>query len=412
MSTQSSPPIWTIFPFIGILLSITFFPWIFVNFWKKNSNKALVALGWSIPILFYYRTEISSLFHTFKDYISFISLIGSLFVICGGVFLRGDLRAKPSVNLCFLGVGALLANVIGTTGASMILVRSFLKTNSERANTWHLPLFFIFLVSNFGGLLTPLGDPPLFLGFLNGVPFHWTAFALFLPWALAVSILLVVFYLWDRWAYGRETPKSIALDESRIQPLRLKGKRNFIFLGGVVGAVFLPSPLREIVMILLAALSFYFTPKEYHRENLFGFHPILEVAALFAGIFITMTPVLQILEIRGSQLHLTKAWQYFWMSGSLSSFLDNAPTYLTFFHLAKSLHSGGGVAGVPEHLLKAISMGSVLMGANSYIGNGPNFMVKAIADEQGFKTLSFGAYLFMAILILFPIYFLLTWVFF
>jgi Na+/H+ antiporter NhaD/arsenite permease-like protein len=411
MPHSSSPPLWTLLPFAGILLCIALLPLFLTHFWEKNRNKGVVVLVWSLPILFYFHSDLSSLVHTLKDYFSFISLIGSLFIISGGIAITGDLRGKPSTNLGFLGLGAILANIIGTTGASMLLIRPFLKTNRERKNTWHLPLFFIFIVSNVGGLLTPLGDPPLFLGYLNGVPFHWT-FSLFPEWFTAVTILLTVFYGWDYWAYRREGPGALKLDEQRVEPLRLKGTRNFILLAGIVGAVFLPSPWREIIMIALAVLSYRLTPQSIHKLNQFSFFPIIEVAILFIGIFITMTPPLQILEIRGGELGLTKPWQFFWTSGALSSFLDNAPTYLTFFNLAKGLHVEGGIAGVPEVLLKAISTGAVFMGANSYIGNGPNFMVKAIADEQGFKTLNFGAYLLMAMVILVPIYLLFTWIFF
>ncbi len=339
-----------------------------------------------------------------------MALIGSLFVISGGISIQADLEAKPLTNTLFLALGAVFANFIGTTGASMLLIRPFLKTNRERKNTWHLPLFFIFMVSNIGGCLTPLGDPPLFLGYLNGVPFSWT-FSLFPEWLFAISLLLLIFFVWDHRAYSREKPEDLKKDRQFVEPLKIRGVINFFLLGGVVGSIFLPTPLREIIMMALAFLSYFTTKNEIHKQNEFSFSPILEVAILFLGIFITMTPTLEILKTEGSRLHLTEPWQFFWVAGTLSSFLDNAPTYLTFFNLAKGLHEGGGIAGVPELLLKAISLGSVFMGANSYIGNGPNFMVKAIADEQGFKTLSFGAYFLMAMVILFPIYFLITWVF-
>ncbi|MFO1519153.1 MAG: sodium:proton antiporter [bacterium] len=361
-----------------------------------------------MPTLIYSSHDLSPLSHTLTEYLSFLSLVGSLFIISGGIAVRGNRRSTPGTNLTF-SAGAVLANLIGTTGASMLLVRPFLRTNRERKRTWHLPLFFIFIVSNAGGLLTPLGDPPLFLGFLNGVPFHWTL-SLFPEWLLVISLLLALFFFWDRKVYRLESIESLREDESAYEPIRIEGGINFILLMGVIGSVFLPTPWREIAMIALSVVSYKATSEEIHRHNQFSFFPIVEVAILFAGIFVTMTPVLEILEIRGSSLHLTQPWQFFWVSGSLSSFLDNAPTYLTFFNLAKGLHEGGGIAGVPEALLRAISLGSVLMGANSYIGNGPNFMVKAIADEQGFKTLNFGGYLLMAVLILFPIYFLLTWI--
>jgi Na+/H+ antiporter NhaD/arsenite permease-like protein len=332
-------------------------------------------------------------------------------VISGGISVEGDLQATPFNNVIFLALGTILANFIGTTGASMLLIRPFLKTNSQRKRTWHLPLFFIFTVSNGGGLLTPLGDPPLFLGFLNGVPFHWTL-SLWPEWITAVGTLLVVFFIWDRWAYRLEEAGNLSRDKTEIIPLKIEGGGNFIFLVGIVGAVFLRTPWREMAMIFLSTLSYFSTAKKIHRRNQFTFFPVLEVAILFAGIFITMTPALMLLESKGAELPLTKPWHFFWASGIISSFLDNAPTYLSFFELAKGLHAGGAIAGIPEALLRAISIGSVLMGANTYIGNGPNFMVKAIADEQGFKTLNFGGHLLMSLLILFPIYFLFTWIFF
>src|SRR5262245_33282568 len=222
MSTLHTPPLWTILPFAGILLSIALFPLFGPHFWEKNRNKGLVALAWSLPTLLYFVSDLSPLFHTLKDYFSFLSLIGSLFVISGGISVTGDLRGKPSTNVVFLGLGALLANVIGTTGASMLLIRPFLKTNSERERTWHLPLFFIFIVSNVGGLLTPLGDPPLFLGYLNGVPFHWTL-SLWPQWATAVGTLLIVFFIWDHIAYGRERLQALAKDETMTEPVRIRG---------------------------------------------------------------------------------------------------------------------------------------------------------------------------------------------
>jgi len=402
--------LWLTLPFIGILLSIALLPLFCHSFWEKNKNKAWVSLLCSLPVLFYFRNDFSHLSHSLEEYFSFMALIGSLFVISGGISIQADLEAKPLTNTLFLALGAVFANFIGTTGASMLLIRPFLKTNRERKNTWHLPLFFIFMVSNIGGCLTPLGDPPLFLGYLNGVPFSWT-FSLFPEWLFAISLLLLIFFVWDHRAYSREKPEDLKKDRQFVEPLKIRGVINFFLLGGVVGSIFLPTPLREIIMMALAFLSYFTTKNEIHKQNEFSFSPILEVAILFLGIFITMTPTLEILKTEGSRLHLTEPWQFFWVAGTLSSFLDNAPTYLTFFNLAKGLHEGGGIAGVPELLLKAISLGSVFMGANSYIGNGPNFMVKAIADEQGFKTLSFGAYFLMAMVILFPIYFLITWVF-
>ena len=406
-----SPPLWTLFPFVALLLCIALAPLFFGHFWEKNKNKAWSALVCSLPILFYFGKNFHPLLDSLEEYFSFICLIGSLFIISGGISIEGDLKAKPTTNLLFLAIGAILANLLGTTGASMLLIRPFLKTNSERKHTWHQPLFFIFIVSNFGGLLTPLGDPPLFLGYLNGVPFTWTL-SLFPVWIFAVGILLNVFYLWDKVAYQKEISADLLQDATQTSPLKIKGLFNLILLMGVIGAVSLHSPFREMMMMGLALLSFFKTSPKIHEYNQFSFSPIIEVAILFAGIFITMTPALQFLQSHAHELHLTHPWQFFAASGILSSFLDNAPTYLTFFNIAKGLHISGGVAGVPERLLQAISIGSVFMGANSYIGNGPNFMVKAIAEQQGFKTLNFGAYLLMAMVILGPLYILIGFVFF
>lgn len=404
---------WPLLPFVGLLLSIAIAPLFFCHAWERHRTQILIVLLWSLPTLFYYGVHIHPLLHSLHEYASFICLIGSLFIISGGVSLEGDLQAKPKTNLAFLGIGAILASLIGTTGASMLLIRPFLKTNSERKHTWHLPVFFIFIVSNFGGLLTPLGDPPLFLGFLQGVPFEWT-FKLFKEWAIAIGILLVLFFIWDSRAYQKETLQDIQRDDRQIQPLKMRGGLNFILLSGVIGAIFFPSPYREILMIVLSILSYKLTRKEIHRFNQFSFGPIAEVAILFAGIFITMTPVLSILQLKAPSLGIQTPSQFFWATGVLSSFLDNAPTYLTFFNIAKGLSVSTDIliAGVPEHLLEAISVGAVFMGANSYIGNGPNFMVKAIAEQQGFKTLNFGAYMLVAAIVLGPIYLLFTYLYF
>lgn len=406
-----SPPPWTLIPFITLLLFIALAPLFWGHFWEKHKSKGLIAFLCSIPTLIYFGKEFHPLLHSLEDYFSFMCLIGSLFIISGGISIEGDFKAKPQTNTLFLALGAVLASLIGTTGASMLLIRPFLKTNSERKITWHQPLFFIFIVSNFGGLLTPLGDPPLFLGYLNGVPFRWT-FSLLPEWCISISLLLTLFFIWDSITYRKENLQDLIRDEKEQSPLKIQGIFNFILLGGVIGSIFLHSPWREILMIGISLISFFKTPQKIHRYNQFNFNPIIEVGILFLGIFITMTPVLQYLQFHAPNLNITQPWQFFWSSGILSSFLDNAPTYLTFFNIAKGLHSSGGIAGVPEHLLQAISVGSVFMGANSYIGNGPNFMVKAIADEQGFKTLSFGAYLFMSTVILWPIYLLFTWLFF
>ncbi|MCE9623915.1 MAG: sodium:proton antiporter, partial [Deltaproteobacteria bacterium] len=281
-----------------------------------------------------------------------------------------------------------------------------------RQHVFHIPIFFIFLVSNAGGLLTPLGDPPLFLGFLRGVPFIWTL-RLFPIWAFMVGFLLFIFYLWDRRSYAKEVHPESLEDIPGGGSLRTSDKVNFWLLGGIIASVFLPAPWREMGMAFMALGSWFLTPRLLRVENSFTFYPIIEVAVLFAGIFITMCPALILLAEHGREFGLQHPAQFFWVTGGLSSFLDNAPTYLTFFSIAHGMPGGTAtVAGVPEPLLLAISAGAVLMGANSYIGNGPNFMVKAIADEAHFKTPNFFAYIGYAAVILGPLYALVTWIFF
>ena len=397
-------PCWSVIPFVCLLLMIAILPIVAPHFWESNRNRGILVSMISLPVLIlFFKNNPSVMLHSIEEYFSFIVLLASLYVISGSIFVIGDLRATPMVNTLFLTVGAILANFIGTTGASMVLIRPFLKTNSERQKTHHLPLFFIFIVSNCGGLLTPLGDPPLFLGYLQGVPFFWTL-KLFPAWLLMIGLLLMIFFIWDWRAYRTETREALRLDQSRIQPLRLRGWRNLFLLGGVLYGVFLPSPWRELLMIHMTILSWIIGPKAVRQMNRFSWAPIVEVIILFAGIFITMVPALMLLKQHALAFGISKPWQFFWMTGLLSGFLDNAPTYLTFLTLAQGLGLPAEVAGVPESLLMSISMAAVFMGANSYIGNGPNFMVKAIADHSGFKTPSFFLYMLYATGVLFPLY--------
>jgi Na+/H+ antiporter NhaD/arsenite permease-like protein len=404
--------LWTVVPFVGLLLSIALLPLRTPRFWERHRNKALVAALWSLPIavLFLLRAP-HELLLSVKDYASFLILLTALFVISGGVVVRGDIRATPLVNAAFLLIGAVLANFVGTTGASMLLIRPLLQTNRERHRTVHLPIFFIFLVSNIGGCLTPLGDPPLFMGLLKGVPFFWTL-RLFPVWAFTVGAVLLVFFVFDSYQYDRETMKDLIRDRERVVPLRLKGTLNFAWVGGVVGAMFLPFPAREGALILMAGLSLATTRRSLREENRFTYDPILEVAILFAGIFVTMVPALLILNTRAAELGMTRPWQFFWATGGLSSFLDNTPTYLAFFALAQGLGLGGVPAGIPPLVLKAISAGAVFMGANSYIGNGPNFMVKCIAENYKYRMPSFFGYMAYSGAVLIPLYILVTLVFF
>ncbi len=405
-------PWWSVLPFLGLLLAIAILPLTAPSWWEDHKHKAWVGLAFSVPIvLVILHHEPVELARTLHDYLAFIALLGSLFVVAGGIVLDGDLLATPAVNTAFLVLGALLANLIGTTGASMVLIRPFLRTNSERRHIAHLPIFFIFLVSNIGGCLTPLGDPPLFLGFLKGVPFFWTL-SLWPEWAAMVGILSALFYAYDAYWWGRETETAKRRDRAHIVPLRLRGRRNLLCLVGILWAVFLREPWRELVMVAMALLGYRWTPHDYRRKNAFTFLPIAEVAILFAGIFITMVPALVLLKANARYVGITQPWHFFWCTGALSSFLDNAPTYLTFVSLGQGLGLGGPFLGIPERLLQAISLGAVFMGANTYIGNGPNFMVKAIAEEQKVKMPSFFGYMAYSGAILLPLFLVVTLIFF
>ena len=407
------PPLAWALPFVGLLLSIAVLPLAAPHFWESNLRKLGVAAILAAPVLvLYLRSYPRALVHTAEDYVSFIVLLGGLFVISGGILLEGDLEATPRTNAALLGAGAVLASFVGTTGASMLLIRPLLQTNRERKHVAHTVVFFIVLVSNIGGCLTPLGDPPLFLGYLLGVPFTWTL-RLFGPWLFTTALVLAVYVLWDRRAHATEARPDLKRDFYEVRRLRIAGKENFVLLLGVLAAVaFLTAPWREVVIVGLSVLSWARTDPGLHEANRFTFHPILEVATLFAGIFVTMLPALHILQARGAELGVREPWQFFWATGALSSFLDNAPTYLTFLALGRSLHLPADVVGVPNALLTAISLGAVFMGANTYIGNGPNFMVRSIAEERGVKMPSFGGYMLYSGGVLIPVFVVVTFIFF
>jgi Na+/H+ antiporter NhaD/arsenite permease-like protein len=400
-------------PFALLLLGIAIIPLAAPHFWESNARKLLVSTVLGAPVLALYVThDPGELLRTARDYVSFMVLLGSLFVISGGVLMDGDLEARPWVNTSFLALGTLLASVIGTTGASMLLIRPLLHTNAERRYVVHTVVFFIFLVSNIGGSLTPLGDPPLFLGYLAGVPFTWTL-RLAPIWMFTTVVLLLIYFIWDTRMHKREPPERVALDAVQIAPLRVVGTENLVLLGGIVAAAaFLSAPWRELAMVALAALSWLRTAEHIHRANHFTLHPILEVAVVFLGIFVTMIPALNILRGRGAELGMNRAWHYFWATGVLSTFLDNAPTYLSFLALAQGQHLTPEVVGVPDKILKAISIGAVFMGANSYIANGPNFMVRSIAESRGIKMPGFGSYMLYSGAILIPVFLIVTLVFF
>jgi Na+/H+ antiporter NhaD/arsenite permease-like protein len=402
-----------VLPFVAMLLAIAVCPLWIPHWWESNRNKLIVSAVLGLPVLATYGVRHPALLlHTAEDYVSFTVLLAGLFVIAGGVLLRGDLVATPVTNTGFLALGGILASFVGTTGASMLLVRPLLQTNSERTRVKHTVVFFIFTVSNIGGMLTPLGDPPLFLGYLAGVPFTWT-FRLWPPWALMLAVLLAAYFIYDSVQFSREPLTAIRRDRTRVEPLRVHGALNAVWLIGVVLAVaFLHAPWREGVIVSLAGLSVWLTPQPIRRDNGFSAGPMVEVAVLFAGIFLTMIPALELLRLRGGELGVREPWQFFWASGLLSSFLDNAPTYLTFLALAQGLRLPADLVGVPATILAAISVGAVAMGANTYIGNAPNFMVKAIAEEAGVKMPSFFGYMLYSSAVLLPLFVVITLVFF
>jgi len=447
-------------PFVILLLCIAILPLIpsVAHWWHHNSNKLIISgvLG-AIALIYYllrgtgfghapdvaapgFQTVLKVLDHAvLAEYIPFIILLFSLYSICGGIILRGDLKAKPSTNTAFLAAGTLLASFVGTTGASMLFIRPLLQTNKERRYVVHTVVFFIFLVSNIGGSLLPVGDPPLFLGYLRGVPFLWT-FGLWPEWLFCSAVLLTLYYLVDRYYYGKEPPLEHMLDETQVQPLQLNGALNFVWLLGVVLAVALIVPgknfpgtnyiipeqtthpghyIREIVMLIMVGLAWVTSSPQVRRDNDFNFGAIFEVAALFIGIFITMQVPIEILQIKGPNLGLDTPAKFFWATGSLSSFLDNAPTYVVFFSTANAMtHAAGpGILQLVDgnfirtDLLVAISLGAVFMGANTYIGNGPNFMVKSIAEASGVRMPSFFGYMLWSVGILIPLFILVTFVF-
>lgn len=412
-------------PFVLMLLSIAIGPVVAGHWWEKNINKLIVALVLGIPTAIILVTQ--GFGHELQhqvvfDYIPFVLLLGGLFTVTGGIRLSGDIRATPGVNTLFLGIGAILASLMGTTGAAMLLIRPVLETNKQRKHTVHTVLFFIAIVANAGGLLTPLGDPPLFLLYLRGAPFTW--FLKLAPEALIIDlVLLATYYIIDRINYAKESVKDIARDVTEVKPLRLEGSVNFIWLLGIVASVAFineqyieviktGSPywkfLREGAIILMMVLSLITTKRKVREANRFTWDPILEVAFLFIGIFITMTPALIFLQEHASSMGLHSPLHFFFATGALSGFLDNAPTALAFHSVASGLPEAAGVsyvAGIPEILLKAISMGAVLFGSMTYIGNGPNFMVKAIAEAEGIKMPSFFAYMYkFSLIILLPLF--------
>jgi Na+/H+ antiporter NhaD/arsenite permease-like protein len=363
------------------------------------------------PVAILYARRPAALINALEEYAAFVVLLAGLYAVSGGLVLRGDLVATPLTNTAFLAAGGTLASLIGTTGASMVLIRPLLHTNAERTLVWHTVVVFIFVVSNCGGMLTPLGDPPLFLGYLQGVPFAWPL-RLWKPWLFLMATLLALHWVWDTWAFRREPAAAALADRIRVQPLRLAGGVNLLWLGGIVLAVLvLPGGWREAGIVAAGAAAWITTPPALRRENRFTAAPMLEVAAVFLGIFVTMIPALELLRARGAELGVREPGQFFWATGVLSAFLDNAPTYLAFLAIAQGLPLPDEVVGVTHGVLAGISLGAVCLGANSYIGNAPNFMVRAIAEEEGVAMPGFFAYMAWAAAILLPLYAALAWLF-
>jgi Na+/H+ antiporter NhaD/arsenite permease-like protein len=430
-------PLWSCLPFAGMLLSIAFIPLVAPQFWHHHFGK--IAAFWAallgLPFVFAFKwAAVHQLLHILlADYVPFIILLWSLYTVSGGILLRGTLRGTPLVNTLLLLVGTVMASWMGTTGAAMLLIRPLLNANRHRKNRTFMVVFFIFLVGNIGGSLTPLGDPPLFLGYLHGVPFFWT-FEVLPHTLMMVLMLLAVYFALDTYHYRREGLAARPAPGAGV-PLKVEGYYNFAILAGVVMAVLMSGIFdwgeidvlgvhravqdwaRDLLLIALGGLSLALTPTQLREDNNFSWFPIIEVAYLFVGIFVTMLPCLLILKagpsgalaflINGVQ----EPWHYFWVSGGLSAFLDNAPTYLTFFSTAL----GSFYPGMPEVqavplliserviFLQAVSSGAVFFGAFSYIGNAPNFMVRSISEEQGTPMPSFFGYIFKyAVIFLLP----------
>ncbi|WP_414691455.1 sodium:proton antiporter [Noviherbaspirillum sp.] len=438
---------WWGIPFAGLLLSIAFCPLFTPAFWHHHFGK--VSLAWSLAFLlpcavtFGSAAAVGTAVHALiAEYIPFIILVTSLFVVAGGISLRGNLHGTPELNTGLLALGTVLASIMGTTGASMLLIRPLIRANDNRKHAVHIVVFFIFLVSNAGGSLTPLGDPPLFLGFLKGVDFFWTMKNIFPETLFLCAALLAIFYLLDRHYYhNKEEALPPVLDPTPDSPLRFNGKMNFILLAAIVGLVLmsglwhpgigftvlgteveLQNLVRDTLLVAVIFISLWITPKEARKDNEFSWGPIQEVGKLFAGIFITIIPVIAMLRAgeSGAFAPVVQAVtdgsgqpinaMYFWATGLLSSFLDNAPTYLVFFNTA-----GGDPAVLMTTLastLAAISCGAVFMGANSYIGNAPNMMVKAIAEERGIRMPSFFGYMAWSGAVLVPLFIAMTFLFF
>ncbi len=426
---DEAPPAWTIVPFALLLLSIALLPLLAPKWWHHRSSQALVSAGFGLPaVAIVLWLDPGALGHAALEYLAFVALLGSLFTISGGVRLAGRLAGTPGANTALLTLGAVLANLVGTTGAAMLLIRPFLHANAARQRRTHLVVFFILVVANCGGCLTPLGDPPLFLGFLRGVPFEWTL-RLWPQWLAVCSTLLVLFRVVDGVMARREpagAPAGRGADAgvgAGDEPLRLEGKGNLLLLAAVALVVLLSGAVvnprfgetatllaQAVALFALAGASLRLTPPGLRARNGFTWGPLAEVAILFAAIFAAMVPALALLRVEGAAAGISAPWQLFWGTGTLSAFLDNAPTYLAF--VAAAQHLPDEVVGTSHAALEAIACGAVFFGAMTYIGNGPNFMVKAIAEESGVRMPTFFGYLGWSAALLGPLLLAVTLVWF
>ncbi len=444
-----NPSFASVIPFAVLLLAIALLPLFHSteHWWEKNTNRLLVSVSLGAMTLIYYAAiyghgVVDHATHTTSaagipaaitvvknallvEYIPFITLLFSLYVISGGIAVQGHLVGRPSLNTGIIGIGGILASFIGTTGAAMLLIRPLLRANEKRDHVAHTVVFFIFVACNTGGCLLPIGDPPLFLGYLRGVNFGWTL-GLWPMWLAMNGALLAIYFVWDSLRWRGENREEIEARPEDPERFSLAGGINFLWLGGVIACVALLDPskavpgtnwhapvyFREVLMLVLTGLSLIFTSSRIRNRNAFNYDAILEVAALFVGIFICMQPPIQLLNAYGPSLGIDEPWKFYWGTGVLSSFLDNAPTYVVFFETAKSMEAQGPtVAGVSSAALVGISLGAVFMGAMTYIGNGPNFMVKAIAEKNNVRMPGFFGYMLYSMAVLLPLSVVLTMVF-
>ncbi|MBQ0080737.1 MAG: sodium:proton antiporter [Alistipes sp.] len=424
-------------PFLLLLVLIAVAPMVMEKLWDRNGIKALFVAALSlitIIAMVHFGMGEKIVHQVFSDYVPFIILLLALFVVTGGIHIEGDLPATPLLNSLLLIGGFLIASIIGTTGAAMLLIRPLLEINQQRKYKTHTILFFIAMVANCGGVLSPLGDPPLFMLFLRGAPFEW--FLELIPeWTTVGFILISIYYAVDKFYYQKEDKKDLELDNTQIRIPKMSGEINIGLIFLIMGSIVLISPahipsiadpdanilikyLREIVLLVICAASWILTPKQIRKENHFSWAPITEVAILFLGIFITMTPAMMLLSHLAPQMGLSQPWQFYYSTGLLSSFLDNTPTAVAFHTVAQGLvdegfaMEAGMVAGIPEMTLRAIALAAVFFGSLTYIGNGPNFMVKAIAEQSGIKMPSFTKYItHFALVVLLPVYVIVQLIF-